>query len=230
VFITTDDDRLVALEVATGKRVWDRERPRSDVWSDTRVITGQAGATLMEDRVLTGFSDGRVGAYSARDGASLWIRDLSGGETEFTDITSTPKLTIDGLVVLASFKAGLFGLDAKTGASRWQIKGEGFGTPATYDGVLYAPTASGKLLAIRSSNGDILWTLDGAGGPARRPAVTPRYVILPVDTALIVVDRLSGRSMKRYDDRHGFSATPEVAYGTAFVQSNSGVLYALGLH
>ena len=62
------------------------------------------------------------------------------------------------------------------------------------------------------------------------PAVTPRYVIVPLDTALLFVDRLSGRSVKRYDDRYGFSATPEVAYGTVFAQSNSGVLYALGIH
>ena len=55
VFLTTDDDRLIALDVNTGTRVWDRERPRSDVWSDTRVITGQAGATMVDERVLTGF-------------------------------------------------------------------------------------------------------------------------------------------------------------------------------
>ncbi len=55
-------------------------------------------------------------------------------------------------------------------------------------------------------------------------------MVLPVDSAILVLYLGSGRSLLRYYDRHGFSATPEIAWGTMYAQANSGLLYALGLY
>ena len=88
----------------------------------------------------------------------------------------------------------------------------------------------GALLAVDATTGAVQWTLRMGGDSPMRPAVSAKYVLLPVGSAMLLVDRGSGRVIHRYDDRFGFSATPSVAWGTVYAQANSGIMYAFGLY
>jgi len=225
VYVTSIDNRLTALSWEDGSRLWDKKRPHASEFT----ITGQAGVTLFGESVITGFSDGHLVAFGAEDGATLWSADLAGGRTEFVDVDSTP-VVVEDLVVASSYRQGLYGLDAATGTVTWLVKGEGYGTPAAIEGMLYVPQASGRVVAVRAADGAVRWVAKSFSDRARTPAVSHKYVLAPFGESLALIDRGSGRTLTRYDDARGVDATPEMAYGTAFVLGNSGTLYALGVY
>ncbi|MEZ4266258.1 MAG: PQQ-binding-like beta-propeller repeat protein [Myxococcota bacterium] len=224
-FVTTTDNRISALSLADGSVLWDRSRPHRGEFT----ITGQSGPVVHEDTVITGFSDGQLVAMATSDGATVWAVDLSAERTEFADVDSTPVLVGETLVVSA-YASGLYGVDASDGAILWQVPGEAYGTAATLDRMVYVSQADGHVLAVDAADGAVLWRTTVHKGVPRLPAVTRRYVMVPVEDRLLLLDRGTGRVITAYDDTYGFAATPEVAWGTAYTPGNSGWLYALAVY
>ncbi len=224
-FVTTTDNRISALSLADGSVLWDRSRPHRGEFT----ITGQAGPALHGDTVITGFSDGELVAMALSDGATVWSADLSNERTEFADVDSTPVMAGDTLVV-SGYASGLYGVDPADGAILWQVPGEAYGTVATLDRMVYVPQADGHVLAVDAADGEVLWRTTVFKGVPRTPAVTRRYVMVPVEKRLLLLDRGTGRVITAYDDTYGFAATPEVAWGTAYTPGNSGWLYALAVY
>lgn len=235
IFVTTTDNRLVALSSATGERLWDRRRPhRSDL-----TISGQAGPLVAGERVITGTSDGLVIAYAVTDGATDWSVNLAGDADEFVDVDATPILS-RGVIVTAGYATGLVGLSAADGSVLWTVPGEAFTTPGiSDDGILYAPQATGRLTAVEVSTGKVLWSIQLRRGTPSRPAVAQGYVLVPTEKSLLVCDAYTGRVRTSFDDGFGFAATPVVERGPGrvgpqgsvgqrvYLSSNSGRLYTL---
>lgn len=229
VFITSLDNRLTALSLGTGTKLWDYER----IHDAELTITGQAGAAVAKDMVLTGFSDGTLVAVSQADGAVVWTTDLKGDQKQFVDVDTTPLVVEleDGHVVVAgSFARGLFGVGLDDGVILWNKPGEGFAHSVSLDGVVYASRTDGHLLAIEAAGGKTLWTSTFDTGWAGAPAVSRKYVILPIGEGLTLIDRSSGRQLLRWDDGRGVRGTPEVAHGSVYLVGNSGQAYSLGLY
>jgi outer membrane protein assembly factor BamB len=223
-FVTTTDNRLAVISVETGARVWDRRRPhRSEL-----TISGQAGALVVGDRVITGTSDGLVVAYAVSDGATDWSTNLAGDAVEFMDVDVTPILA-GGVIVTAGYATGLVGLSPSDGAVRWTLPGEGFTAAVAQDGIVYAPQANGMVTALEAQTGRVLWSSRIRRGSPRRPAVMGGDLLVPTERSLVVLDRATGRARVTYDDGFGFSATPVVSGRRAYAPANSGRLYALGL-
>lgn len=226
VFISSIGDRVGAFDAKTGALLWDHKRPHEGTFT----VTGQAGvAALDAQTVATGFSDGSLVAYGAADGATRWTTDLTGGKRGFVDVDTTPQV-VDGVLVAGCYSVGLFGLGASQGEVRWTVKAEGIGTPAPFEGVLYAPSADGLLRAIRVDTGEVLWTTRVADGAFGAPAVSRRYVLAPTRQGLVLLDRGSGHPVDNFRDSRGFDAPPVVAWGTVYALANSGLLYAVGLY
>ncbi len=225
IFVTSIDNRITALDFETGALVWDKRRPHASDFT----VTGQAGATIVGNTVVTGFSDGQLVAYAVSDGATEWSVDLSGGKAEFVDVDTTPVL-VDDVLVAGSYRRGLYGLDPKTGDIKWLMKGEAFGTPAMIEDLIYVPQATGRILAIQPRDGSIRWIARFASEWATTPAVTRKYVLAPVGDSLAVIERGSGRTLTRFDDLRGVKGTPDAAFGTAYLIANSGTVYALGVY
>ncbi len=229
VFVTSLDNRITALSLKTGKRLWDADRPQEQELT----VTGQAGAAVAKDMVITGFSDGVLVAFAQTDGVTVWSTDLSNGEKQFVDIDTTPQVvpvTDGSVVVAASFSRGLFGVGLDDGVVLWKVAGEGFTTPAVLDGVIYASRSDGYLWAVEADGGRVRWSARFDTGWAGTPVASRKYVLVPIGEALAVVDRGSGREIMRWSDGRGVRATPELAYGSLFVLGNSGQVYGLGVY
>jgi|GEM_PF-1346760 len=229
IFVTSLDNRITALSLQTGKRVWEAERAQEQELT----VTGQAGAVVAKDVVITGFSDGWVIAYAVDDGVTVWSTDLSGGDKQFVDVDTTPQVVAgaDGSVVVAgSFARGLYGLGLDNGVVLWKQPGEGFATPAVLDGVVYAPRTDGQLWAIEADGGRVRWVAKFDTGWAGTPVASRKYVLTPIGEALSFVDRGSGREVMRWSDGRGVRATPELAFGSLYVLGNSGQVYGLGVY
>jgi len=224
VFVTTTDNRLVAIGLSDGARLWARRRPHRNELT----ISGQAGPLVVGDRVITGTSDGIVTAYAAADGATDWSANLAGEAVEFTDADATPVFA-NGTIVTAGYATGLVGLSVSDGSVRWTVPGEGFSAAAIRGGLAYATQASGSVSAVDVTSGRVVWQVALRRGSPRRPAITDRYVLVPTSTSLVVLERETGRAVTAYDDGFGFSATPVVSDSLVYAPANSGRLYALGL-
>jgi outer membrane protein assembly factor BamB len=225
VYVTGIDNRLTALDAATGERLWFRKRPHVGHFT----VTGQAGAAVVGDTVVSGFSDGRLIAFAQSDGATVWDTDLAAGKTDFVDVDTTPVLA-EGRILAASYAVGLFAIDVASGRVHWSVRGKGFGQPAVDAGVVYAPQANGRVLALQLENGEPLWIARLTHEVPLTPAVTSRVLLVAGGEGLFVLDRGSGRFLANYRDYWGFSATPEVGPDAVYAQSASGVLYAFDLH
>jgi outer membrane protein assembly factor BamB len=153
-----------ALDADTGKVKWKNEvgdlAASSPAYADGRVFA----VTLVP---------GRAVALRARDGKTIWQRELPGR-------SETSPLVYGKSVIVGSESGDVFALDQEDGSVRWQASTDGNvkGGLALDDGILYGANYAGQVFAIRASNGSFVWQSStqglsfGRGGPVySTPAV-----------------------------------------------------------
>ena len=73
----------------------------------------------------------------------------------------TAPVVADGVAYLAANTAGVYAVDAETGAQLWQSPKEGsmpvMARPAIADGTVYVNADDGNLYALDSATGQLLW-------------------------------------------------------------------------
>jgi outer membrane protein assembly factor BamB len=148
-------DRIVCLDAATGKRIWQKEyQGRHRGWATS-------STPCIQDRKLyVGGSGGNVYCLDAETGKEIWLADT--GDVE---INSSPAV-IDGKVFIQANR--LLALDAGDGKILYEIK-EARGRDASpvaweSNGDSYVLTnASGKLFCVAPADGRVLWTAPAGG-------------------------------------------------------------------
>lgn len=146
VYGVSGDGRLTRLDRTTGRQIW-------------RVETGIAvsgGVGAGEGLVLVGGNKGEVLAYG-ENGELRWKSQAS------SEILSAPQVA-EGVVIIRSGDGNIAGLNVADGTRRWLYERS---TPALVVrshagvtiqwGVAFAGFAGGKLVAIRVSDGSVLW-------------------------------------------------------------------------
>lgn len=107
------------------------------------------------DKVYAATRDGRVQAFDARTGESVWDSDtdspLSGG----------PGIG-DGLVLLGTSEGEVIALGTEEGDIKWRsrVSSEVLSSPQAAGGVTVARTIDGKLFGLSSDDGTRLWVYD----------------------------------------------------------------------
>ncbi len=150
-----ENPRLLALDAATGRILWEKPPPAS-VWGSAaiaagRVYFGISSATLGGDDARR---IGKVYCVSAKDGTELW--------TFTPDHGVAGSLVADGGDVFAGCWNGrLYCLDAATGRKKWQadLGGVVFCSPAVDGRLVHLGTDEGRILALRRDTGRTEWTL-----------------------------------------------------------------------
>ncbi|TFH50282.1 MAG: outer membrane protein assembly factor BamB, partial [Lysobacterales bacterium] len=107
------------------------------------------------DRVYAATRDGRVRAFDARTGESIWDtetdRPLSGG----------PGVG-DGLVLLGTSDGEVLALGEKDGVIKWRarVSSEVLSSPEAQAGIAVARTIDGKLFGLNTVDGTRVWVYD----------------------------------------------------------------------
>jgi outer membrane protein assembly factor BamB len=147
VFVADAEGTVMALDRDSGAVAWALEL-------DTPV---SGGPGVGDGLVLLGTSEGEVIALGADEGALRWRSRAP------SEVLSVPA-TFNGVVVAHTVDGKLVGLEATTGEERWRYEREvpvlslrGLSSPVIVDGVIYLGLAGGKLVALRSDNGGLLW-------------------------------------------------------------------------
>jgi len=125
---TEGQERVEAFDVKTGKRIWSTDFPalyRGGVDSD---LGPRCVPLIAGKRVYVYGAAGDCHCVELKDGKKVWSRALAADydpPDSYFGAGSTPILIGDTLLVnVGSKRAGIVGLDAATGKTRWEATGD----------------------------------------------------------------------------------------------------------
>lgn len=158
VFVGTLDGWVYALDAQSGKLIW-----QSNVPSEVLAAPASNG-----DVLVVHTHDGSVTALSADRGEQVWQTNV---QTPKLSLEGDSAPVISGNNVIVGFDSGeliAYALDSgkmlwqrpiaiPTGASEVSQMVDVLGTPVIKDGVIYASSYHGNLVAVSAVNGDLIW-------------------------------------------------------------------------
>jgi outer membrane protein assembly factor BamB len=159
VVVRTVDGRLRGLAADTGRELWmvEHRPPRLS-------LRGTAAPTIAGNVVVTGFDNGRVGAYSLRDGETLWenLIAIGRGRTEIerlSDVDSTPVI-LGQDVYAVSYRGRLVNLALDSGQILWATEMSSHNGLSVDWTTVYVAEAEGEVVAVNRSSGAEVWRQD----------------------------------------------------------------------
>jgi outer membrane protein assembly factor BamB len=225
VYVMSSEESVTAVDAETGKSLWKFHRDPPAGFT----IRGNARPRVSHETVFAAFADGSVVALGPADGVAKWVRSVS-GTGEYLDIDDLQAPDDDARVYVASSRAGVVALDGATGNPLWTAPLPG-ANHILVDGPRVYASGKGALVALGRGDGKVLWKLSlGNDRYATPPAVSSGLVLVALDRGpLMAVDGVTGRTRGAFDPGSGFSGAALAIPGAAFVVSNAGVLFSLGL-
>lgn len=186
VFTADRDGRVMAIDAATGKVVW-QERDKK------RHISGGPG--VGDGKVLVGTSDAHVIARDALSGKKEWIAEVS------SEVLAAP-VAADGVVAVRTGDGKLYALDSETGREKWvfdrtipTLTLRGTAAPTIHDGMVIAGFDNGRMAALDLETGKELWEARLAEPTGR--SELERLVDIDVEPVIrdetIYIDSFQGR-------------------------------------
>jgi outer membrane protein assembly factor BamB len=160
LLVSTFGDRdtpgsVAELDAATGEERW---RTRSDT-----IVSNLVSAPILADgRILVLEAAGGIVALDPEDGGLLWRTDTVnprvGQPFVFQGVAAQAPVSAGGLVVAVDVTGRVYGLDAETGAVRWD---QALNDPSPVSPPMLVPADSGTLYAIDRATGHLVWRVDG---------------------------------------------------------------------
>ncbi len=230
LYLVTDDDGVLALSRIDGSVLWRYKRePRAGLQ-----ISGHAGLSLRNHRLLTAFTDGSIVALSPGDGHVLWLVDTTldfadPAQTEkgLVDVDTTP-LQIGDMIYAASFLGGFYAIDAAHGAV--QLRNPeltGITTITNDEDALVLGSAKNGVVCLELPSLELRWKRSKLRGAPGSVTIGSHLVyVTETRGALLALALADGREEGRLQTEHGFSASPSMLDGRGVILGNSGTLYA----
>ena len=225
LFVMSSEQSVTALDLKDGKRVWKFHRDVPGGFT----IRGDAQPKIAHGVLFGGFADGVVAALQPENGVANWTRQVS-GTGDYLDVDWIEAPEADTRIYVASAKAGIVALDAATGNPAWTYPLAG-ANHVVVEGARVVGGGRGELVALDRSTGVKLWTLQlGKDRYPTQPVAVGGLIIVAQDRgALMGVDLRTGAARGAFDPGSGFSQPVYALPGIAFVLSNGGTLFSLGL-
>lgn len=233
LYVTTVDDLVFALDAATGEVQW-RYQQRADVTRRAELsLFAAPPAVVIDGEVLVGFSDGSIVALSAGAGDVIWNHRVGLGR--YPDLVAEPS-TDAALVFVSGYFEPLVALERSNRKVRWTLP---YGAAAGAllhqvgdESVLFHPGTDGKLRAIASASGLLLWEWDsGNSGALTEPVWTEAGLLVGSsnDTVSLIVPE-TGEVRWSFEPpmmMEGITSAPVVAGRQLLFVSNSGRIYSM---
>jgi len=223
--VMSSEQSVTALDPASGKRLWKFHRDSPGGFT----IRGDAQPRSAHGSVYVAFADGTVAALQPENGVAKWTRQVSGAG-DYLDVDWIDAPEADDRIYVASAKAGIVALDATTGAIVWTYPLAG-ANHVLVEGPRVIGGGRSELVALDRARGAKVWTLQlGRERYPTQPVAVQGLILVAQDRgALLGVDLQTGEARGAFDPGSGFSQPALALPGVAYIVSNGGVLFSLGL-
>ena len=204
VVVGTKKGQVVALDAADGAPAW-----RVDI--STAILAPPAVGMGV---VVVQSVDGRLFGLAAQDGARLWVYDRMTSPPLTLRGTSAPLIVQD--IVLTGFASGkVVALDLKEGRTLWEFPValphgrneierlvDVDASPVVANGLLFAASYQGKIIAVDTRTGKNMWTRD-VSTYTGMDADQANIYLTDEHGNIVAFDQRSGASVWRQDKLHG---------------------------
>lgn len=232
VYVATGTRHLMALDVQSGQQIW----------TSTLSEPARSAPAVAGNKIYLVTAGSVVYALSAANGQEIWRYS---GIPETGGLLSSSSSAIVGNLVIVPFASGeVVGLDTESGQLKWSswlsralrtaavsTLADIAGRPVDDRGLIIAGSVSGRILAVKESNGERVWEKNI--GTAHTPAVSGDGVfIVSLQGTAFGLDRATGEVRwmtplpKKPRERIVY-AGPLLAGGTLWIGSNKGKLIGI---
>ena len=176
-----DNGRLSALDINTGKELWEARLAEPNGRSDLeRLVDVDAQPVIADDVAYIDSFQGRVAAVSLADGSLQWTRDISSYEDVAVD---------DEHVYVTDERGYVWALSRADGATVWRQK-------AFKNRKLTGPAHFGQYVVVGDFEGYVHWLDAASGAPVGRERLDKhRLTSAPVDIGGVLVGFSSSGEM-----------------------------------
>ncbi|HHB13000.1 MAG TPA: outer membrane protein assembly factor BamB [Chromatiales bacterium] len=231
VIVRTNDGWVWALDARSGEQRWSTRRMPPPL-----SLRGQSRPRIALDRVVVGFDDGKLAAFSLPDGVKLWQATVAvpEGRSEverLVDVDGQIRVR-DGVVYAAAYHGRVVAVSLAEGRILWAREiGSHAGLDAD-DLWIYVTDDQDQVWALDGETGASLWKQDKL--EYRRlsaPAVVGEYVVAgDFEGYLHWMDKTDGHFVARVEvDGEGILSPPVVVDGRLYVQGRGGIVAALAV-
>ena len=207
---------LAALDLRSSKLLW-----------RVRGAPIQTGLVTDGEDVIAANVDGSVQRYRGRDGQILWEFTLPDDRAVF----ARPLIHADRLLV-ADDGGYVTALMPEDGNELWQarLSAPVYATPTAQNGIVYVPTTRGRLFALDTVTGAVVWDVALSDTTVRfaPPAADESLVIAGgSDGILRAWNAATGSLIWSFEATDALVAKPLLTSGMAYIGSMGGMLYAV---
>ncbi len=226
VFVLGADRSVTAFDAASGRKLWQSQRP-----GDALVLRQSGILTAVGNTLIAGVS-GRLVGLNPSNGNAVWDAPLATPRgtndiERLVDLVSG--ISREGNVVCArAFQAAIGCVDATRGSIGWKRSASGAVGLSGDDKFVYGVESDGKVVAWRRSDGEQAWVSDRLlNRQLSTPLVVGRSVVIGGDSGLVYLLSRTDGSMLTWltTDGSAISATPVLAAGTLVVVTRNGGVY-----
>jgi outer membrane protein assembly factor BamB len=232
VFVTTLDNRLLALNATDGALIWEYTGV-----SETAGLVGAASPAASREIVVPVFSSGEITALRVENGSVAWSDNLAstrrlGNLDSISDIKAHPVID-KGVVIGISFSDRLVAIDERSGSRVWQREIGGSNTPWVAGNHLFVLSLNNELVALGRDTGAISWVtkfprFDGDTPLAFTGPILAggRLFVFGSDGRVVEAAPDTGKVVKEWDAGDSVLIAPVIAAGTLYVLTEDGTLTA----
>jgi len=230
VFIRTTDGKIIALNENSGSVVWTVEQSVPAL-----SIRGTGNPLVIDDTLIAGAANGKLGAFQISDGKALWEATIAmpSGRSEVERLVDLDVDPVErrGAIFIASYQGGTSSVSETDGDVIWRNDSvssyTGLSTDMRY---LYISDTHGDVSQLDQRNGAALWKQKDLHNRRLTAAIAyDNYVVVGdfegyVHWLSITDGRLMGRTRIT---KAPIENTPVVVDGTVYVYAKDGTLAAL---
>lgn len=205
--------RLIALDFATGKTVWEVRRPVAASWATPLVLK------VGEKTIIVTAANPLVIAHDAADGKMLWRAEGLGGEVAPSPVVS------EGVVFAANQSSNLVAVrpnDGKVLWSSYEALLPDIASPLAAKGLVFLAAPDGTISAIDAKDGKTVWEKRLSKPAKASPLLLGNEVgVLTTDGILHLIE--PGRKFKEVGSHpigEPANATPAVVNGRMFIRGD----------
>lgn len=155
-FVASVDNRVVALDMENGRRLWSHEAP-----FDAAALLGGAAPATDGEVVIAAYSSGEAYGLAAADGRVLWVDSAAGARradalSGIADVRAAPVIDRETVLIVGAADR-MIAVDRRTGRRLWERDVGGVETPWAGGDYFFALTRQSELIAVSRLDGAIVW-------------------------------------------------------------------------